>query len=173
MLVMSETLAEAIKKKIKKEFPNSNVKVESIDEISEDALFYNNSACGHGPIKIIKSIEVDVRISGLKGLFFDDLQDISGYHVVNAWLGNVGLIIDKVIFNDPATIVYWKDGTKTVVKCDENEEFDPEKGLAMAISKKALGNNGNYYNTIKKWLPEPDVIVVVVGPREMEETDGN
>ena len=61
--------------------------------------------------------------------------------------------IEKVIFNDPATIVIWRDGTKTVVKA-ENELFDPEKGLAMAISKKALGNEGNYYETFKKWLPE-------------------
>lgn len=61
--------------------------------------------------------------------------------------------IEKVIFNDPATIVIWRDGTKTVVKA-ENELFDPEKGLAMAISKKALGNQGNYYEKFKKWLPE-------------------
>ena len=63
--------------------------------------------------------------------------------------------IFKVIFNDPATIVFWNDGTKTVVKA-ENEEFDPEKGLAMAISKKVLGNKGNYYETFKKWLPEKE-----------------
>jgi hypothetical protein len=65
------------------------------------------------------------------------------------------LFIDKVVFNDPATIVFWKDGSKTIVKCSENESFDPEKGLAMAIAKKAFGNQGNYYNQIKKWLPEP------------------
>lgn len=61
----------------------------------------------------------------------------------------------KVIFNDPATIVYWKDGTKTVVKA-EGEPFDPEKGLAMAIAKKSLGNKGDYYNEFKKWLPEEE-----------------
>lgn len=60
--------------------------------------------------------------------------------------------IKKVIFNDPATIVFWKDGTKTVVKAN-NEPYDPEKGLAMAISKKILGNKGNYFNEFKKWLP--------------------
>lgn len=59
----------------------------------------------------------------------------------------------KVIFNDPATIVYWPDGSKTVVK-SENESFDPEKGLAMAIAKKYLGNKGNYYDIFRKWLPE-------------------
>lgn len=63
--------------------------------------------------------------------------------------------IKKVIFNNPATIVYWIDGTKTVVKCG-NEDFDPEKGLAMAISKKALGNQGDYYEIFKKWLPKED-----------------
>lgn len=62
------------------------------------------------------------------------------------------MVIKKVIFNDPATIVIWADGTKTIVKSD-NEKYDPEKGLAMAISKKALGNKGNYYETFKKWLP--------------------
>lgn len=58
--------------------------------------------------------------------------------------------IKDVIFNNSATIVFWADDTKTVVKA-VNEEFDPEKGLAMAIAKKALGNKGNYFNTIKKW----------------------
>lgn len=58
--------------------------------------------------------------------------------------------IVKVIFNEPATIVFWNDGTKTVVKA-RNEEFDVEKGLAMAIAKKAMGNRGNYFNEIKKW----------------------
>ena len=63
--------------------------------------------------------------------------------------------IKNVIFNPPATIVFWNDGTKTVVKA-KNEDFDPEKGLAMAISKKMLGNNGNYYEVFKKWLPKDD-----------------
>ena len=65
--------------------------------------------------------------------------------------------IKNVIFNEPATIVIWSDGTKTVVKCQEGEGYDPEKGLAMAISKKALGNKGNYCEVFKKWLPEEEV----------------
>ena len=65
-------------------------------------------------------------------------------------------VIEKVIFNDPATIVIWADGTKTVVKC-EGEKFDPEKGLAMAISKKLLGgNNGYYYDVFEKWLSKKE-----------------
>lgn len=64
--------------------------------------------------------------------------------------------IKNVIFNDPATIVFWSDGSKTVVKVQDGDEYDEEKGLAMAISKKALGNKGNYCNVFKKWLPEED-----------------
>jgi hypothetical protein len=55
--------------------------------------------------------------------------------------------IEDVIFNGPATIVKWSDGTKTIVKCCEDDLFDPEKGLAMAISKKALGD----LKEVKKW----------------------
>lgn len=62
--------------------------------------------------------------------------------------------IKEVIFNSPATIVFWKDGSKTVVKAQNDELFDPEKGLAMAIAKKTMGNKGNYYNEIKKWVDE-------------------
>ena len=66
--------------------------------------------------------------------------------------------IKNVIFNDPATIVFWEDGTKTVVKCQDSDEFDPEKGLAMAIAKKAYGNKGSYCNKMKKWLPKEEPV---------------
>ena len=59
--------------------------------------------------------------------------------------------IKNVIFNPPATIVFWNDGTKTVVQARGDDEFDPEKGLAMAIAKKTLGNDYGYYNTFEKW----------------------
>nr|DAI86292.1 MAG TPA: hypothetical protein [Caudoviricetes sp.] len=63
--------------------------------------------------------------------------------------------IKNVKFNPPATIVFWTDNTKTVVKCN-GEDYDPEKGLAMCICKKVLGNKGYYYNVFKKWLPKED-----------------
>lgn len=64
--------------------------------------------------------------------------------------------IQKVIFNDPATIVYWTDGTKTVVKCMEGDAFEFEKGLAMAIAKRFLGDS--FKREFKKWLPEEKTI---------------
>lgn len=61
--------------------------------------------------------------------------------------------IERVIFNPPATIVIWKDGTKTVVKCN-GEKFDQEKGLAMAISKRALAVGNRYHKTFKKFVSD-------------------
>ena len=62
--------------------------------------------------------------------------------------------VKKVIFNDPATIVYWKDGTKTVVKCQKGDDFDPEKGFAMAFLKKCWGNKGNFNDKLRKIMKE-------------------
>lgn len=78
------------------------------------------------------------------------------YPSFNLWPKPKFPAIKNVIFNNPATIVFWEDGTKTIVKCQDGDVFDPEKGLTMAISKKALGNKGNYCNEIKKWLPEEE-----------------
>ena len=64
--------------------------------------------------------------------------------------------IKDVIFNDPATIVLWKDGTKTVVKCGPDDEYDPEKGLALCMLKKQCGNKGNYNNLFRKYLPKKE-----------------
>jgi hypothetical protein len=69
------------------------------------------------------------------------------------WIGD-SFDIQKVVFHDPATIVYWADGTKTVVKAGKDDVFDPEKGLAMAFAKKALGNTGRYYNTFKQLIKD-------------------
>lgn len=63
-----------------------------------------------------------------------------------------GPAIKKVIFNNPATIVYWNDLTKTVVKCQKGDKFDPEKGLVMAYFKKMHGNKHEYYDELTKWI---------------------
>lgn len=59
--------------------------------------------------------------------------------------------IKKVIFNNPATIILWDDGTKTIVKCNERDIYDPEKGFAMAISEKVLGSYTGFKREMAKW----------------------
>lgn len=65
--------------------------------------------------------------------------------------GMCSVSIRKVIFNDPATIVLWSDGTKTVVKCGPEDTFDMEKGLAMAIIKKMAGNDNRFHKVFKQY----------------------
>ena len=90
-----------------------------------------------------RATEAENRLDALK-YAVNDVFGIAELH------RKIALEIKKVIFNNPATIVFWADGTKTVVKA-ENEDFDPEKGLAMAIVKKVFGNKGSYFNKIKRW----------------------
>ena len=65
--------------------------------------------------------------------------------------GMCSVSICKVIFNDPATVVLWSDGTKTVVKCGPEDTFDTEKGLAMAIVKKMAGNDNRFLKVFKQY----------------------
>ena len=74
--------------------------------------------------------------------------------------------VKKIIFNDPATIILWADGTKTVVKCSEGDEYDPEKGIAFCYMKKIFGNN--YYKNLRKQVKEYDAITEEKCQTEME-----
>lgn len=65
--------------------------------------------------------------------------------------GMCSVSIRKVIFNDPATIVMWSDGTKTIVKCGPEDTYDMEKGLAMAIVKKMAGNDNRFHKVFKQY----------------------
>lgn len=61
--------------------------------------------------------------------------------------GEAAVFLDKaftpvhVIFHPPATIVFWKDGSKTVVKCAPGEKFNKYHGFCAAVAKKIYANN--------------------------------
>ena len=63
--------------------------------------------------------------------------------------------IKKVIFNDPATIVLWDDGTKTVVKCSLGDTYSEWSGLAFCICKKLMGDE--FHKTFKYWCKEDEI----------------
>nr|DAX39617.1 MAG TPA: hypothetical protein [Caudoviricetes sp.] len=49
------------------------------------------------------------------------------------------LAIEKIIFNNPATIVIWADGTRTVVKACKEDKFDKGVGLKTALLQRVFG----------------------------------
>ncbi len=58
----------------------------------------------------------------------------------------------KILIQGTATIIWWSDGTKTVVKCQKGDKMDPEKGIAMCVMKKFMGTNktgSNYLDFAK------------------------
>lgn len=64
------------------------------------------------------------------------------------------IYIKDVRFSPPATIVFWSDNTKTVVKAQNGEPFDAEKGLMACIIKRITGNTGRYNELFKKYIKE-------------------
>ena len=60
------------------------------------------------------------------------------------------LNVDRIIFSPPATIVFWKDGTKTVVKCAKGEPFSEYNGFAAALLKKVFGSNSAVKKLIQR-----------------------
>ena len=60
----------------------------------------------------------------------------------------------EIIYNDAATIVYWSDGTKTVVKCNENDEYSEYAGFVAAVAKKMYGGA----NAINRLIDSKKVI---------------
>lgn len=57
----------------------------------------------------------------------------------------------KVIFNGPATIVIWQDGTKTIVKKTEDDTDDREKAIMYAILKKEFGSRAKMNRYLKQF----------------------
>lgn len=88
------------------------------------------------------------------------VRDLSFSEIIKQCLLKTSTIEDSikdVIFNDPATIIIWKDDTKTVVKA-QDEPFDKEKGFAIAIIKHLCGDKGNYNNLFRKFVDNNDEV---------------
>lgn len=56
--------------------------------------------------------------------------------------------LKRVIFAKPATIAFWSDGTKTVVKCGEGDVYSEKIGLALCYLKKFTGNRSRTLDDI-------------------------
>lgn len=101
----------------------------------------------------------DVKKLFMKTLIKEDFDMSTSYEYFNRAIAlrnlgsvlNVEDFVENILFRPPATIVFWKDGTKTVVKV-YNEVYDPEKAFAMAFLKRYMGNNGGAYNRIRKFI---------------------
>lgn len=61
-----------------------------------------------------------------------------------------GFSVDHIFYDDVATVVFWTDGTKTVVRCPEGKPYDEYSAFCAALAKKIYGNNSKLQREIKK-----------------------
>lgn len=66
--------------------------------------------------------------------------------------------IEKVIFSGKATIVFWSNGEKSVVKCQKGDTYSQEEGLAMAICKMMYGNDNTFNDVINAAMKKAIVV---------------
>ncbi len=74
------------------------------------------------------------------GLFWFNEEDLAVIFTSDTCFG---LSVQKVIFNNPKTIVFWSDGSKTIVSCREGDTFDNYAGFCAAVTKKILGSTSH------------------------------
>lgn len=124
---------------------------EIIDKVYTKLKYYTNH---YGKKKEGSMYISEHKVRDALGFESCDIHDLRGWKIHPVIVGelNIRNMIKKVIFNDPATIILWKGGGKTVVKVGPNETYDPEKGMAMCICKKVLGNKGNFNDVFKKHM---------------------
>lgn len=78
-------------------------------------------------------------------------KDVSPYDLC------VELYPEKIIYNGPATIVFWKDGTKTVVKAMDGVDANPYHGFTAALAKKIYGSSSKVNKIVGKYAPEDEI----------------
>lgn len=157
--IMSDIINNVVEKERQKE--RNNMKTKDIYALAQGNGF-GTLAFGNVelPIRITK-IDCDNRPYSISETKIEcEVLHVTDYTRRNgkSMMQHRSDLIKNVYFNNPVTVVIWTDGSKTIVKANGDEPYDPEKGLAMAISKKFMGDNetkSNYYDVFKKWLPKP------------------
>ncbi len=64
--------------------------------------------------------------------------------------------VKRIIYNNPATIVFWTDGTKTVVKCMKDQPYSEYYGFLCALGKKIYGSNSALNRLIDSFKEEKE-----------------
>ncbi len=86
-------------------------------------------------IRIPYGTPINKEIEGTKTFSPSSMVTSNGYKIPE---------VREIRYNGPATIVFWEDNTKTVVKMQHGEErYDPDKAFTMAVCKKLFGNKFN------------------------------
>lgn len=113
--------------------------------------------CYSGTIRFDNATDSDIHtisMASRKIFTADDLfKDLEDRGVIET-----DTYVKSVIYNNPATIVFWSDGTKTISKVSEGEEFSKEIGLAMCCAKKMFNSRSHFMKCIKDAKDEAEEV---------------
>ncbi len=127
---------------------NAEIKLQIIEDIV-NSRGYENTILAHKNVVDYKDIsKVDENL----GLLLES-------EALKAQAEEAGKLeptdIEKVLFKEPYTIVYWADGTKTKVKCSDADKYSKDAGLAFCIAKKICGSKRKFDALFEAITGEP------------------
>ena len=108
--------------------------------IQDPSLHVGDSAYPDGIVRLVydgSEIKRDLYLSSVQKVWADKFFETKPH-------------IDHVKFNGPATIVFWKDGTKTVVKHDGKGRKDKRLAILYAFIRKIYGEGKPYHNILNE-----------------------
>ena len=122
-----------------------------------DKLEFEKWMCVRPGINMIDNIRV-LLDKNLKGLEIR-IETTCGYPPTWTWkFADYEVCENKLperyIINKKATILFWKDGTKTIVKKSKDDKYDKEKAFLIAYFHKHCGTSRNQANKYLKELKE-------------------
>jgi hypothetical protein len=113
-----------------------------------------------GDVDIVKDVKLNgnIRLEGRGGMFYDndnfkifsDKGEKKTMAKTTKKLRKSDFGVKDVIFNDPATIVFFTDGTKFVSKKGKDNVYDPEVGIALAVIHHQSGSKQKFKEFVKK-----------------------
>ena len=76
------------------------------------------------------------------------LSDMKG--MINAIYGSKVPMVNRILVSGICTIVFWLDGTKTIVRCKADTEFNVYSAFTAALAQKIYGSNSQVNKVIKR-----------------------
>lgn len=137
-------------------------------DLMEPALFWSDNTKNENPLLHASESkfewETTIDMNKMNKLFHPETKELKGSKVtanvfdeavalpdiISYWFRPHIPAVKKILFHDPATIVFWEDGTKTVSKVTNGDEFSQYWGFLSCLAKKIYGTN----SAIKKILKD-------------------
>ena len=105
-----------------------------------DKIFMKYTRFMNSDLSYEKIVKEGKRLMNENNLY--ELRDVVGWSDKNLVRNKYYIVPKEIIFQDEkTTIINWTDGTKTIVKCSDDDVFSPETGIALCYMKKFFTDN--------------------------------